>query len=388
MDKASREFQVFAKPAGAACNLNCSYCYYLEKESLYPEGGSFQMPDDLLEAYIIQHIEAHPGQVILFFWHGGEPTVLGLEYFRRIVALQRKHRPAQRQIINGMQTNGTLLDDRWCRFLAEEGFAVGLSLDGPRHMHDSYRVTRGGKPTFDQAMRGYACLRRHGIRCDVLCVVHARNVRRPEQVYRFFREIDAPYLGFLPLVEPQPDAEHGVSARSVSAEAWGNFLCSIFDEWKRRDMGKVIVQMFEEAACPAFGREQTLCIFRETCGDLPVVEHNGDFYSCDHFVDGQHRLGNIRLQPLADLIESPAQRAFGQIKRDALPRYCRECEVRFMCNGGCPKDRIRRTPDGEAGLNYLCTGYKRFFRYCRPFFEDLAALCRERSRILSHLRIS
>jgi len=383
MAGASREFQIFVKPAGAACNLNCRYCYYLEKKALYPGQASFQMPEDVLEAYIIQHIQAHPGPVTLFFWHGGEPTLLGLDYFRRIVALQRKHRPAGRRIVNGIQTNGILIDDEWGRFLAEAGFAVGLSLDGPRELHDRYRVTRDGRPTFEKALRAYRCLRRHQVRCDLLCVVHAHNVRHPGEVYRFFREIGAPYIGFLPLVEPRPDAAGGVSECTVPAEALGFFLCSVFDEWKRRDMGRVIVQMFEEAAAPAFGRQQALCIFRETCGDLPALEHNGDLFACDHFVSPAYHLGNIRETPLAGLLESPAQRAFGRAKLAALPRCCRDCAVRCMCNGGCPKDRILRTPDGEAGLNYLCAGYKRFFSYCRPFFEDLAALCRMREDIFS-----
>ena len=380
MAKASREFQIFTKPVGSICNLDCHYCYYLKKEHLYPKGESFQMPDDVLEEYIVQHIDAFPGPVIMFFWQGGEPTVLGLDYFRKIVGLQHKHQPPDRRIINGMQTNGILLDEEWCQFLAAEGFAVGLSLDGPREMHDRHRITKGGKPTHKQALRGYKLLRQHRVPCDILCVVHAHNVRHPTRVYRFFKQIKAPYLGFLPLVEPQPDAEGGVSDRTVPAEAWGAFLCTIFDEWKRQDMGRVIVQLFEEAASAAFGQEHALCIFRETCGDLPVIEHNGDFFSCDHFVDPQHHLGNIRKTPLVELLESPAQRAFGLAKLDTLPRYCQECEVRFMCNGGCPKNRILPTPDGVAGLNYLCAGYKRFFTYCRPFVEEIAALSRRRSR--------
>jgi uncharacterized protein len=380
MAKASREFQIFSKPVGSICNLDCRYCYYLKKEQLYPKDEPFQMPDDVLEAYIVQHIDAFPGPVIMFFWHGGEPTVLGLDYFRKIVALQRKHQPPDRRIINGMQTNGILLNEQWCRFLAAEGFAVGLSLDGPQEMHDRYRITKGRKPTHKQTMRGYKLLRQHRVPCDILCVVHAHNVQHPARVYRFFKQIKAQYLGFLPLVEPQPDAEGGVSDRTVPAEAWGDFLCTIFEEWKHQDMGRVIVQLFEEAASAAFGQEHTLCIFRETCGDLPVIEHNGDFFSCDHFVDPGHHLGNIRKTPLVELLESPAQRAFGLAKLDTLPRYCQECEVRFMCNGGCPKNRILSTPDGGAMLNYLCAGYKRFFTYCRPFVEKIAALSRRRFR--------
>jgi len=380
MPKARREFQVFVKPVGSICNLDCHYCYYLQKERLYPERESFRMPDNILEEYISQHIDASPGPVISFSWHGGEPTLLGLDYFRKIVALQRKHGPPKRRIINGIQTNGTLLNEDWCRFLAAEDFAVGISLDGPREMHDRYRVTKDGKPTHEQAMRGYQLLRKHGVLCEALCVVHAHNVQYPIQVYRFLKGIGAQYLSLLPLVEPQPEAEGGASDRSVPAESWGDFLCAVFDEWKRRDIGRVKVQIFEEATRTAFGQEHTLCIFRETCGDVPVIEHNGDFYSCDHFVDAEHCLGNIQEIPWVELLESPAQRAFGRAKLDSLPRQCRSCEVRAMCNGGCPKNRFMSTSDDGPDLNHLCAGYKRFFTHCQPFVSQVAALWRQRVR--------
>jgi len=372
LTKASRSFQVFAKPAGPACNLGCDYCYYLKKEGLYPKGESFRLPEEILEKYIVQHIDASPDEVIRFSWHGGEPTVLGLDYFRKIVELQRKHRPAKRRIANGLQTNGILLDEEWCRFLATESFSVGLSLDGPQPVHDWHRLTKNRKPTFELTMRGYELLRRHGISCDLLCVVHAQNARTPAEVYRFFKQIGATYLSFLPLVEPQPDSPGGVSSDTVPAEAWGVFLCTIFDEWLSGDIGRIKVQIFEEATRTAFGQEHSLCLFRPTCGDVPVVEHNGDFYSCDHFVDAEHHLGNIRETPLAELLESPAQRAFGQSKLKTLPRDCQTCEVREMCHGECPKNRFLRTPHGEPGLNYLCPGYKRFFSHCRPFIEGVA----------------
>ena len=378
--KASREFQVFAKPAGSACNLGCHYCYYLKKKQLYPEGASLRMPEDILEHYIVQHIEAFPGEVINFSWHGGEPTVLGLDYFEQIVALQRKHRPPDRRITNGIQTNGTLLDDNWCRFLAAEGFAVGISLDGPQQMHDRHRVTKKQRPTHAQAMRGYKLLQKHRISSDILCVVNSYNVQYPAEVYRFFRQIGARYIGFLPLVELQPEAQEGVSRSTVPAEAFGAFLCTIFDEWMSRDVGRIQVQIIEEATRTAFGREHSLCIFRRTCGDVPVIEHNGDFFACDHFVDPEHRLGNIRQTPLAAMLESPEQKAFGQAKLDGLPRDCRQCAVLDMCNGECPKNRILQTPDGESGLNYLCAGYKRFFTHCRPFVEQLAALWQRQIR--------
>ena len=377
MAKASRVFQVFAKPAGSVCNLACRYCYYLEKADLYGKGGPFRMADDILEEYIAQHIDASSTPVIRFSWHGGEPTVLGLDYFRKVVALQRKHRPPGRRISNGIQTNGSLLDEEWGRFLAAEGFAVGVSLDGPKELHDLYRVGKRQEPTHERAMAGYELLRRHGIPCDILCVVHAGNVRHPLEVYRFFKEIEANYVGFLPLVESRPD-RRGVGDRTAPAEAFGDFLCAIFDEWLSNDIGRVKVQIFEEAIATAFGQDHALCIFRKTCGDIPVVEHNGDFFSCDHFVDAEHLLGNIKETPLVELLESPSQRAFGRAKLDGLPRFCKACEVLTMCNGGCPKDRFLHTPDGEGGLNYLCAGYKRFFALCRPFVAELAALRQRR----------
>jgi uncharacterized protein len=372
----SSDFQIFAKPIGALCNLDCRYCYYLKKQDLYPESESFRMKDDVLEEYIVQQIGASSEGAITFAWHGGEPTLLGLDYFRRIVALQRKHRPPGRSIVNGMQTNGTLLDEEWGRFLAAEGFLLGLSLDGPQALHDGYRVAKGDGPTHRQVMRAYRMLRRHRVPCDILCVVHAENVRHPVPVYRFFKEIGAEYLGLLPLVERSPDGEGGVSDRTVPAGALGAFLCTIFDEWVRNDIGRITVQMFDEAIRACAGQSHSLCIFRKTCGDVPVVEHNGDFYSCDHFVDDEHRLGNILETPLPDLLESPEQRAFGQAKWSALPRQCRECDVRFMCHGGCPKDRILRTPDGEPVLNWLCAGFMRFFGHVRPYASTLIDLRR------------
>jgi uncharacterized protein len=373
-----RSFQIFAKPVGAVCNLACDYCYYLEKSGMPGAGAGEKgalprMTDDVLESYLVRHIAASPDEIIRFSWHGGEPTAFGLDGFRRIVALQRKHKPAGRTITNGLQTNGTLLDEDWGRFLAAEGFSVGLSLDGPRERHDRFRRTRDGKPTFDSALRGYEILRRHGVATDILCVVSSANVGAPLDVYGFFKSIGAAYVSFLPLVERLDGVERGVTAASVPAEAWGDFLCAVFDEWVENDIGRIKVQIFEEAARTAFGQDHSLCIFRPTCGDIPVVERNGDFYSCDHYVDAAHRLGNIRETPLEALLEGPAQRAFGQAKLDALPRICLKCEVRAMCHGECPKNRFLTSPDGEAGWNYLCPGYRRFFNHVRPFVEAVAA---------------
>lgn len=387
MVTASREFQVMVKPIAAVCNMDCRYCYYLEKKDLYPEARLFRMTDDLLESYIVQHIAACPTELIYFSWHGGEPTVLGLDYFRRIVELQRKYQPPGRTIRNGIQTNGTLLDEEWCRFLAAQGFSVGLSMDGPRELHDRYRISKGGTATHKRVLQTYRILRQHRIPCDMLCVVHNQNVRQPTAVYRFFKELGVEYLQFLPLV--MRDKEGRFTAESVPAEAYGNFLCTIFREWIRNDIGRIGIQNFDEAARPSLGMNHALCVARETCGDVVVVEHNGDLYSCDHFVDREHRLGNIREMPLVELLESPALREFGRRKRDGLPRYCRECEVRGLCNGGCPKDRLIRTPDGENGLNYLCAGLKQFFTYSRPYLERMGTLWRANApleRLMSQLR--
>jgi uncharacterized protein len=373
MKKASRSFQVFVKPAGASCNLACRYCYYLEKDALHPAGGPRRMSEELLETLIVQHLNSSPDEIVRFSWHGGEPTVLGLDYFRKIVDLQRKHRPPGLTVANGIQTNGTLLDDEWGRFLAEAGFAVGLSLDGPRELHDRYRLTRDGKSAFDETMRGYEILGRSGVPTDVLCVVGAHNAGRPEAVYRFFKSIGASFLTFLPLVDHRPSAPDGVDSDSVTPQAWGDFLCTVFDEWVENDIGRIKIQIFEEATRTAFGLEHSLCLFRPVCGDIPVIELDGSFYSCDHFVDPKHRLGNIREAPLTDLLESPAQRAFGEAKRATLPKMCLECEVLEMCHGECPRNRFIRTPEGEPGLNYLCEGYRRFFGHCRPFVEAVAA---------------
>jgi uncharacterized protein len=370
MGNASRDFQVFAKPNGAACNLDCRYCYYLEKEYLYPESQDFRMPAVILEEYILQHIEACTEEMICFSWQGGEPTALGLDYFRDITALQRKHQPVGRFIHNRLVTNGTLLNEEWCKFLADEHFTVGLSLDGPQKYHDHYRKDKAGKPTFAQTRRGFELLRQQGIHTDILCVVNAENVCHPGKVYGFFKQIGASYITFLPLVEVLPGTRTGVSNRTVPTDAFGDFLCIIFDKWLKEYIGKITVQIFEEAAHSALGLKHSLCIFRETCGNIPVIEHNGDFYCCDYYVEPAHRLGNIMDTPLAELLDSPAQHAFGRAKFDHLPRQCLSCEVRDMCSGECPRNRFIRVPGGGPRMNYLCAGYKRFFNHCQPFIKN------------------
>jgi uncharacterized protein len=367
----SMDFQIFAKPAGAVCNLDCRYCYYRDKSSLYPDSASLQMTESLLEQYIVQHLNAASGPEVDFSWHGGEPTTRGIAFFQKAVELQRKHKPAGWRLRNGIQTNGVLLDDEWCRFLAGEGFHVGLSMDGPAELHDPYRVNRGGNPTHAEVLRAYHLLQRTGIQPDVICVVHDRNVRSPLTVYRFFREIGCRSIGFLPAVERSPETSNGVSPYTPAPEDFGVFLCKIFDEWIARDVGRIMIQYFDEAARPALGLEHSLCVFRETCGQIPVLEHNGDLFPCDHFVDRDHRLGNLCEIPLSRLLDCAELRNFGDAKRSTLPRYCRECEVLPMCNGGCPKYRFVQTPDCEPGLNYLCAGFKRFFLHSRAPLASL-----------------
>jgi uncharacterized protein len=288
------DFQVFVKPVGGSCNLACSYCYYLDKTELIAGSGIRRMTDDLLELYIVQHFQASSEQRIFFSWHGGEPTLAGLAYFRRIVEIQKKHLPVGRSILNGIQTNGTLLNDEWCRFLKRENFVVGISLDGPEQFHSANRFRKDGKSIFIEVLRGFQLLKLYEIPCEILCVVNAENVKYPLEVYRFFKSLNAEFLTFIPLVERLSSDETQVSERTVPAKALGEFLCTIFDEWKTVDIGTVKIQIFEEALRTAFGLEHSLCIFKPVCGRVPVVEHNGDFYSCDHFVNSAHLIGNIQ----------------------------------------------------------------------------------------------
>lgn len=382
MATTTNDFQIFAKPIGPICNLECHYCYYTKKRYDFQRQVS-KMPDALLERYILQHIEASPGDIVRFSWHGGEPTLLGTAYFEKIVEIQRKYTPAGKTVLNGIQTNGTLLDENWCRFLKREKFTVGLSIDGPAELHNIHRVNSGQEPTHDRVMAAYRLLSDQGVPVDILCVVHAQNVASPLSVYTFFKHIGAKAIAFLPLVERNTDGQ--ISNRTVPAESFGTFLCSVFDYWQEHDIGSIFVQIFEEAARTAFNQEHELCIFRQTCGDVPVIEHNGDVFSCDHFVDSSHRLGNILDTSLDALIEHPFQLAFGTAKSTSLPRYCRTCEVLKLCNGACPKDRFIETPEGEYGLNYLCAGYKKFFLHCSNFITQLESLAEaQRSETASY----
>lgn len=393
---ASGAFHVMTKPVGPVCNLDCRYCFYLEKERLFPAGGSFRMSDDVLDAYVRRYIAEQSSAEIHFAWQGGEPTLLGVDFFRKAVSLQRKY-AAGKTVLNAIQTNGTLLDDRWGEFLAENGFLVGLSVDGPRALHDHYRVDKGGKPTFDDVMRGLSVLKRHGVEFNTLTVVHRGNAKHPLEVYRFLREIGSGFIQFIPLVERSADSEDrrrglalaapprsGEGARESDVTPWsvepgdyGDFLVRIFDEWVRSDVGRVFVQLFDVALGNWIGVGSSLCVFAETCGRAVALEHNGDVFSCDHYVYPEYRLGNLMNQSLGSMLESAAQVEFGQSKKEALPRYCRECEVRFACNGECPKHRFATAPDGEPGLNYLCPAYKKFFGHIDPYMREMGRLLRE-----------
>ena len=356
--EASRPFHLLAKPTGAVCNLDCDYCFYLSKELLYP-GSKLRMPGDVLEAYIDQLFSAHAGAPeVMIAWQGGEPTLMGIEFFERAVEIARERaRPGQR-VLNTIQTNCTLIDEQWASFFKRHEFLVGVSIDGPREIHDAHRVTKGGRGSFDAVMRGLGHLRDAGVEWNALTTVHAGNADQPLETYRFLR--DECGAGFIQLI---PIVERSAGGRSVTASQFGDFLIAVFDEWVRNDIGDVFVQMFDVALANWVGAPPSLCVHAETCGDALALEHNGDLYSCDHFVEPEHLLGNIMELPMAELVGSERQRRFGDAKHDSLPEYCRKCEVRFACHGGCPKDRFIATPDGEPGLNYLCAGYQAFFRH-------------------------
>ncbi|MFI5377737.1 MAG: anaerobic sulfatase maturase [Tepidisphaerales bacterium] len=445
-------FHIMTKPIGPICNLDCKYCFYLEKEKLYPGKSSWRMSDEVLEAYIRQYIEAQRIPEINFAWQGGEPTLLGVGFFRKVVELQAKYANGKR-IHNAFQTNGTLLDDEWGEFLAANKFLIGLSIDGPREIHDCYRVDKKGQPTFDQVMRGRGFLAKHGVEFNALCVVNRANSQHPLETYNFLKSEVSEFMQFIPLVErsgdtsaasaltggiPRPTStpnppvrapaaltspqfdlaeppvlqktEHGVSLPiigvggrdrspsgpspvhdggfgeatppsnspvtpwSVQPQAYGEFLCRIFDHWVRHDVGRVFVQLFDVQLGIWMGMPSSLCVFAETCGDAMAVEHNGDLYSCDHYVYPRYHLGNVLQGNLREMVDSPAQRKFGRDKRDLLPKFCQECDVRFACNGECPKHRFMRAPDGEFGLNYLCPAYKKFFHHVDPFMTRMGQL--------------
>jgi len=368
------------KPRGAVCNLDCMYCYFLKKETLYPE-SDLRMRDDVLESYTRQYIEAQRVPEVTFAWQGGEPTLMGLEFFEKAVEFQKKHRKPGMKVINALQTNGTLLDDEWCTFFKEHDFLIGLSLDGPQELHDKYRVDKGGQASFDRVMMGLEYLKKHQVEFNILTTVHAGNVDHPLDVYRFLRdEVRTQFIQIIPIVERKNDSGYQegykVTPRSVTGKGYGQILIAVFDEWLQHDVGQIFVQIFDVALGVWYGQRAGLCIFEETCGLALALEHNGDLYSCDHYVEPNFFLGNIDKENLIELVASEKQVEFGTAKLDTLPRYCRECEVRFICNGGCPKNRIRRTPDGEEGLNYLCQGYKAFFNHIDEPMKTMVQLLR------------
>ncbi len=364
------ECLVMAKPAGPWCNLRCRYCYYLEKKSLFPEGPR-RMADELLERYIAQRFEASPGPNTHFEWHGGEPTLLGLDYFGKIVHFQKKYRPEGRTVTNGLQTNGLFLDQKWAAFLSRENFSVGLSLDGPADLHDEFRTLPDGGPTHARVVQAFERLKAHRVLCNVLCVLHSANASQPDRVYDFFRALGVSYIQFLPLVVQGSDGV--VSPAAAKPGQIGAFLCRVFDRWVRQDVGRVVIQNFDEALRPIFGIPHALCVHRKTCGDVAVLEHDGSFYACDHFVGRRYRIGNIFEKKLVELAADPELIRFGKAKQETLPDCCRTCEVLEACNGGCPKNRIAKTADGRDGLNYLCPAYKIFFLHSRPELTRLAA---------------
>lgn len=389
-------FHIMTKPIGPICNLDCKYCFYLEKEKLYPDSGGFRMPETVLEAFVRDYIASQRTPEITFAWQGGEPTLLGVSFFRKAVEFQKRYANG-RKILNSFQTNGTLLDDEWGEFLSKNDFLIGLSVDGPAHLHDAYRVDKRQNPTFAKVMEGLGVLKKHGVSFNTLTVVNRKNSLHPGEVYQFLKEIGSEFLQFIPLVErkadqkanphgldlaPPPQAETEDSADcpvtpwSVRAPDYGNFLISIFDAWVRRDVGKTFVQLFDVALGNWLHMPGGLCVFSERCGTALALEHNGDLYACDHYVYPEFFRGNILHHSMSDLVASPEQIKFGNDKSDSLPTYCRKCSVRFACHGECPKHRFIRTPDGEEGLNYLCPAYKRFFAHIDPHMQTMAALLR------------
>jgi serine-type anaerobic sulfatase-maturating enzyme len=380
-------FHLMAKPTGATCNLACEYCFYLDKESLYP-GSSFRMSDEVLRAYIKQLLASHVTSEVSVSWQGGEPTLMGLDFFQRSVDFVKKYKRPGQPVTYTLQTNGTHIDEEWCSFFKKHNFLIGLSIDGPAELHNAYRVDKGGQGNFEKAHHAWELLQKHQVDTNILCTVHAANGYHPLEVYRFFRDnLQAQFIQFIPIVEQVtkeqakrsiegPD-EYPVSSRSVRPEQYGHFLIDVFEEWIHHDVGKVFVQAFDSALASWYGLPAGVCVFQETCGLSLVLEHNGDLYSCDHFVEPAYRLGNIFETPMLKLVSSPRQRQFGLNKRERLPEVCRSCDVLFACHGECPRNRFLKTPDDrEGGLNYLCAGYKLFFHHVDKSMHIMANLLR------------
>ena len=372
---------VMLKPAGALCNLACDYCYYLEKAKLYQESPKHVMSDELLEKFIEEYVNSQTMQEVLFTWHGGETLMRPLSFYRKAQALQKRYARG-RQIVNCIQTNGTLLTDEWCRFFHDNQWLVGISIDGPQEFHDEYRRNRQGRPSFVKVMQGINLLKKHNVEWNAMAVVNDYNADYPLEFYHFFKELDCHYIQFAPIVEriaPHADGRHlaavdeeskeGLADFSITPRQWGNFLCSIFDEWVRQDVGNYYIQLFDSTLANWVGEQPGICTLAKTCGHAGVMEFNGDVYSCDHFVFPQYKLGNIYSNTLAEMMYGERQQKFGQAKYTALPAQCKKCPYLFACNGECPKNRFCKTTDGEPGLNYLCQGYYRFFDHAAPYMD-------------------
>ncbi len=393
VDLFGKGFHMMAKPIGPVCNLNCRYCFYTEKQALFPGKKNFRMSDAILEAFIDKYINEQEIPEIQFVWQGGEPTLLGLDFFKKAVSFQQKY-AGNKIIINSLQTNGTLLDDDWCRFLKKSGFMVGLSLDGPAALHDAWRVTKNGGPTHSMVLRGLSLLQKYDIPFNAMVSVTRESCERPLEIYRFLKDRGIRHIQFTPIVERVPDTEAAelglknaapplpdsvttgtrVTPWSVGSEAYGDFLIRIFDEWVRNDVGSVFVMNFEWALEAWMGLPSTICIFAEQCGRAVVLEHNGDIYSCDHYVYPRYRIGNILTDGPGEVIASETQARFGREKEASLPKVCRECEVLFACHGECPRHRFMTSKDGEPGLSYLCAGYLKYFRHIHPYMKVMRQL--------------
>ena len=377
----AKPLYVMLKPAGAHCNLACKYCYYLEKNKLYPTAQRHLMSDEMLEQFTREYIEAQTMNQVLFTWHGGEPLLRSIDFYRKALSLQQKY-AGSRRIDNVIQTNGTLLTDEWCEFFAQNHWLVGISIDGPQPYHDHYRLTAAGKPSWQKVMQGIKLLKKHGVEWNAMAVVNAYNANHPLEFYRFFKENGCQFLQFTPIVERLTRHEDGrtlasladkdeisLSEASVVPEQWGYFLCAIFDEWVRKDVGKIFVEIFDCTLANWMGISPGICAYSKECGHAGVMEHNGDVYSCDHFVFPEYKLGNIRDHSLIDMLYGEQQQEFSRLKHSSLPRQCKECDMEFACHGECPKNRFMKDKYGDSGLNYLCPGYYHYYQHVAPYMD-------------------
>lgn len=377
----AKPLYVMLKPAGTHCNLACKYCYYLEKNKLYPTAQRHLMSDEMLEQFTREYIEAQTMNQVLFTWHGGEPLLRSIDFYRKALSLQQKY-AGGRRIDNVIQTNGTLLTDEWCEFFAQNHWLVGISIDGPQPDHDHYRLTAAGKPSWKKVMQGIKLLKKHGVEWNAMAVVNAYNANHPLEFYRFFKENGCQFLQFTPIVERLTRHEDGrtlasladkdeisLSEASVAPEQWGYFLCAIFDEWVRKDVGKIFVEIFDCTLANWMGISPGICAYSKECGHAGVMEHNGDVYSCDHFVFPEYKLGNIRDHSLIDMLYGEQQQEFSRLKHSSLPRQCKECDMEFACHGECPKNRFMKDKYGDSGLNYLCPGYYHYYQHVAPYMD-------------------